>query len=40
MDICFTNLTHCYGDTTALDDLSFDVPSGSFVVIVGPSHAG
>jgi len=40
MDICFTNLTHCYGDTTALDDLSFDVPSGSFVAIVGPSHAG
>ena len=40
MDICFTNLTHCYGDTTALDDLSFGVPSGSFVAIVGPSHAG
>jgi len=29
-----------FGDLVALDDVSFDVPDGSFFVLVGPSGAG
>jgi phosphonate transport system ATP-binding protein len=35
------NLTKIYGeDTVALDDISFDVEDGEFVVVLGPSGAG
>lgn len=35
------NVTKVYGeDTVALDNISFDVPEGQFVVVLGPSGAG
>ena len=40
MNLCLDQLTHCYGDTTALKDVSCKVPFGSFVTIVGPTDAG
>ena len=40
MNLCLDQLTHCYGGTTALKDVSCKVPFGSFVTIVGPTDAG
>jgi phosphonate transport system ATP-binding protein len=35
------NVTKVYGgDTVALDDVSFEVPDGEFLVLLGPSGAG
>ncbi len=34
------DLTKEYGDTTALSDVSFEVPDGSFAVVLGESGAG
>lgn len=34
------NLTKEYGDVVALDDVSFEVPDGEFVVLLGMSGAG
>lgn len=34
------NLTKLYGDTVALDDVSFEVDSGEFVIILGVSGSG
>ncbi|MFC7167396.1 phosphonate ABC transporter ATP-binding protein [Halospeciosus flavus] len=34
------NLTKVYGDTVALDDVSFEVDEGDFVAVLGPSGAG
>jgi phosphonate transport system ATP-binding protein len=35
------NVTKVYGeDTVALDDVSFEVPDGDFLVLLGPSGAG
>jgi len=39
--VSLSNVTKIYGaDTYALDDVSFDIPEGQFVVILGPSGAG
>ena len=35
-----TGVTKTYGSVRALDNLSFDVPEGSFFVLFGPSAAG
>ena len=40
MNICLDQLTHSYGGTTALNGVSCNAPSNSFVVIVGPADAG
>ena len=40
MNICLDQLTHSYGGTTVLKGVSCDVPSNSFVTIVGPPDAG
>jgi phosphonate transport system ATP-binding protein len=38
--ISVDGLTKRYGDTVALDDVSFDLDDGEFVVLLGPSGAG
>jgi len=39
--VSLRNVTKTYGtDTVALDDVSFEVPEGQFVVVLGPSGAG
>ena len=38
--ITVENLTKRYGDTVALEDASFSIPEGEFVVLLGPSGAG
>ncbi|MFC6725305.1 ATP-binding cassette domain-containing protein, partial [Halobium palmae] len=35
-----TNLSKSYGDVQALDDVSFTIPDGEFVVLLGQSGAG
>ena len=40
MTLYAENLTKNYGDTTALSDVSFKVPDGSFTVVLGESGAG
>ncbi len=35
-----SNLTFEYAETTALDDISFEVPTGSITALVGPNGAG
>ncbi len=39
-DLECTNLTRRFGDTVAVDDVSFSVPAGSFFSILGPSGCG
>ena len=39
-DLECRNLTKRFGGTTAVDDVSFEVPSGSFFSILGPSGCG
>ena len=34
------NLTKTYGETTALSEVSFEIPAGSFAVVLGESGAG
>jgi ABC-type Fe3+/spermidine/putrescine transport system ATPase subunit len=34
------HVTKRFGDTTAVDDVSFDVPRGSFATLLGPSGCG
>ncbi|WP_049929178.1 phosphonate ABC transporter ATP-binding protein [Halopiger goleimassiliensis] len=38
--IVVDNLRKTYGDTVALDNISFEVPSGEFVIILGVSGSG
>jgi phosphonate transport system ATP-binding protein len=38
--ISVNNVTKRYEDVVALDDVSFEIPEGQFVVILGPSGAG
>ncbi len=40
MSISVEHLTKRFGDFTALDDVSFDVPSGSVFGLLGPNGAG
>ncbi len=39
-DLECTNLTRRFGETRAVDDVSFSVPAGSFFSILGPSGCG
>ncbi|WP_294225554.1 ABC transporter ATP-binding protein [uncultured Shimia sp.] len=39
-DLQCTNLTKKFGETTAVDNVSFSVPAGSFFSILGPSGCG
>lgn len=39
-DLSVRNLIRKFGDFTAVDDVSFDVPRGSFFSILGPSGCG
>lgn len=40
MDLQIRNLSHSYGDTEVLRDVSLDIPAGRIVCIVGPSGCG
>jgi len=40
MTLTVDNLTKEYGDTTALSDVSFEIPDGKFAVVLGESGAG
>jgi len=40
MDLTFSRITKAYGEMKSLDRVSFEVKSGEFLFIVGPSGAG
>jgi len=40
MDIRLDGISHSYGDTEVLRDISIDIPSGRIVCLVGPSGCG
>ena len=40
MDIRLDAISHSYGDTQVLRDISLDIPSGQIVCLVGPSGCG
>ena len=40
MDIKLDRISHDYGETEVLRDISFDVPSGRIVCLIGPSGCG
>jgi len=40
MDIRLDSISHSYGDTEVLRDISLDIPSGQIVCLVGPSGCG
>ena len=40
MSILVRNATRRFGDFTALDDVSVEIPSGSLTALLGPSGSG
>jgi sn-glycerol 3-phosphate transport system ATP-binding protein len=38
--IAVDKLTKAWGDTTAVDGISFEAPAGQFTVLLGPSGCG
>ena len=38
--VTYENVTKRFGDVTAVENLSFDVPDKEFLVLVGPSGCG
>ena len=40
MSISVSNISKCFGDFTALDNVSLDFPSGELVALLGPSGCG
>jgi spermidine/putrescine transport system ATP-binding protein len=40
VDIALRNLTKRFGDVAAVDDLTLDIPRGSFFALLGPSGCG
>ncbi len=40
MELSLRNLSHSYGGTPVLEDISLDVPEGRIICIVGPSGCG
>jgi NitT/TauT family transport system ATP-binding protein len=40
MDLSLRGLSHAYGDTEVLADISLEVPSGRIICLVGPSGCG
>lgn len=40
MSISIANLTFSYGDHVVLDRVSFDVPTGALVNVLGPNGVG
>jgi spermidine/putrescine transport system ATP-binding protein len=40
IDVSLVNVTKKFGDLVAVDNVSFDVPKGSFFSILGPSWSG
>ena len=38
--VSIQNLSHCYGKTLALDDVSLDIPKGATVGLIGPDGVG
>lgn len=39
-EVQLTNVSKCFGDDVALDNVDMTVPDGSFVVLLGPTGAG
>ncbi len=35
--IRFEHVSKCYGNSTVLDDVSFEIKTGEFAVLIGPS---
>ena len=38
--VCIKNISHCYTDKVAVDNVSLDIPSGCMVGLIGPDGVG